>query len=77
MKTKGIRQAENESPYTVKTTGATWWKEEALSRFQQLGQDQQISENLSCFFQLSLFSPGCLLASSEQNPPPSIQPKSA
>lgn len=39
MKTKGIRQAENESPYTVKTTGATWWKEEAFSCFQQLGQE--------------------------------------
>lgn len=28
MRTKGIRQAEGESPYTVKTKGATWWKEE-------------------------------------------------
>lgn len=37
MKTKGIRQAEDESPYTVKTTDATWWKEEAFSCFQQLG----------------------------------------
>lgn len=35
MKTKGIRQAEDESPYTVKTTGATWWKEEAFSCFHQ------------------------------------------
>lgn len=29
MRTKGIRQAEGESPYTVKTKGAIWWKEEA------------------------------------------------
>lgn len=28
MRTKGIRQAEDESPYTVKTKGAAWWKEE-------------------------------------------------
>lgn len=28
MRTKGIRQAEDESPYTVKTRGAAWWKEE-------------------------------------------------
>ena len=28
MRTKGIRQAEGESPYTVKTKGAIWWKEE-------------------------------------------------
>lgn len=28
MKTKGIRQAEGESPYTVRTKGALWWKEE-------------------------------------------------
>lgn len=28
MRTKGIRQAEDESPYTVKTKAATWWKEE-------------------------------------------------
>ena len=27
MRTKGIRQAESESPYTVKTKGAIWWKE--------------------------------------------------
>ena len=27
MRTKGIRQAEGESPYTVKTEGAAWWKE--------------------------------------------------
>lgn len=27
MRTKGIRQAEGESPYTVKTSGATWLKE--------------------------------------------------
>lgn len=39
MDTKGIRQAENESPYTVKTTGAIWWKEEAFSCFQQLGKE--------------------------------------
>lgn len=27
MTTKGIRQAEGESPYTVKTNGAICWKE--------------------------------------------------
>ncbi|CAB1452089.1 unnamed protein product [Pleuronectes platessa] len=27
MRTKGIRQAEGESPYTVKTEGAAWWRE--------------------------------------------------
>lgn len=35
MKTKGIRQAEDECPYPVKTTGVTWWKEEAFSCFHQ------------------------------------------
>lgn len=42
MKTKGIRQAEDESPYTVKTIGATWWKEEAFSCFQQPGHELNI-----------------------------------
>lgn len=28
MRTKGIRQAEGESPYTVKTKGAIRWKED-------------------------------------------------
>lgn len=31
MRTKGIRQAEGESPYTVKTKGAIWWKEKHSS----------------------------------------------
>lgn len=31
MRTKGIRQAEGESPYTVKTKGAIWWKEGDLT----------------------------------------------
>lgn len=66
MDTKGIRQAENESPYTVKTTGATWWKEDAFSCFQRLGEepaDLPESQPLTS-------------VSSEQHLPPSIQPQS-
>jgi len=46
MRTKGIRQAEGESPYTVKTKGAIWWKEEDPTfsqSSQQPGREQTAS----------------------------------
>lgn len=46
MRTKRIRQAEGESPYTVKTKGAIWWKEgddPSHAASQQLGLEQRAS----------------------------------
>lgn len=77
MKTKGIRQAEDESPYTVKTIGATWWKEEAFSCFQQPGPWTESPGICRLAFKAGSHPTSFRqLRAAEQHPPPSIQLRS-
>lgn len=58
MRTKGIRQAEGESPYTVKTKGAIWWKEGDFTllmlHLYKLGLEQRASSRLTVNFIFNL-----------------------